>query len=526
MDVNASTSATSPPVATPHQPPLLPPEILVEIFLLLLAPPNQAQAPQKTTLSLVCRYWNSIIESTPMVWSQISIADTASYIQKSLRKSGELLLDVNGARISDEGRMIGRCDGVCCGFMKDIIRHSDRWRHAALQISCCDTPHGPMVLKRSLLSLKSLKILSEVVGPLDSEFLELLKAENAPNLHEVVLNFNGLPEWNISFPPSLSKLAIYDIPNLSPTLIEVLSVLIGCPNLTILQLCGVDIRMDDRVDGHANTPTVVDLANLEELKLEGLTQDLFQDLFGRLRFPGECTFSISCTIHGASPSTSFLTPTVSRYYRSFDCAGEIEKATVVLNEYELRLEVACQKGWRIGLSLDGAQALRDSLKWFGISTEEINATPHLGSSSTRFTKSSRTPVSFNVGDIPTEQNLNFLISISELECITRIEASGSTEQQRLLLWYLRGHDHPDQPTADRQNTSLSGLMGQSYSMRVHPFPRLRELVAKGVEFQLVIDVECMVRSRRRNNATVGASGNPVRLKRLEFVDKNDEGVQG
>lgn len=425
-----------------------------------------------------------------------------------------------------EGWMIGRCDGVCCAFMKDIIWHSDRWRHVALQISCRNIPCGRMLLKKPLISLKSLKLYSRVVTLLHHEFLELLKAENAPHLQEVVLNCVRLPNWKFSFPPSLSKLAIYDIRKISPTLMEILSFLVACPNLTVLQLCGVDIWVGDRVDDHAMAPTVVELAILQELKLEGITQDLFQDLFGRLRFPEECTISFRCMIQGASPSTSFLAPTLSRYYRSFDCAWDIEKATVALDEDTLRLDVTCRQRWRIGLILDEAHALRDSLNWFGISTEEINATSRWGTSVTCFTKPGRTPVSLNVGDISKERNLNTLISISELECITRIEALGSSEQQMILLRYLGGHGQPYQPPTDPQNTSLLGPVYQSHNMQVHPFPGLRELVLKEVEFQLLIDVEFMIRCRLRSSTTVEASGNPVRLKRLEFADVDIEDVQG
>ncbi|KIO33004.1 hypothetical protein M407DRAFT_18161 [Tulasnella calospora MUT 4182] len=271
MDMNASTSVTFSSFATSLHTVFLPLELLVEIFLLSLPATNHAQAPQKRALALVCRFWNSIIESTPILWSRISIADPTS----------NLLIDVNGARIAEEGWIIGHCDGICCQFMQGLIRYSDRWRHVALQISC-DKPHAPMVLKRPLPSLKSLELYSDVGGPLHYEFLQLLQKQNAPYLHEVVLDFIGLPSPNISFPPSLSNLAIYDIPNFAPRLIQVLSFLVACPSLTILHLCNVDIRVDDRLDDRANTPTVVELANLQELKLDCISSNVAEDLLGRV----------------------------------------------------------------------------------------------------------------------------------------------------------------------------------------------------------------------------------------------------
>lgn len=493
--MNAPTSVASRSLATSHQPPLLPLEILVEIFLLSLPPTNHAQAPQKTALALVCRYWNSIIESTPFLWSQISIADTTSYIQKSLQKPGTLLIDVNGARMHDEGWMIGRCDGVCCGFMLDVLRHSERWRHAVLQISCGWPPYIPMVLKTPLPSLKTLELYSEVIGPLHDEFLELLQKENAPNLQEVYLDFMGLPHWNISFPPGLSKLAIHSIPNLSPTLIQVLSWLVACPNLTTLHLCCVDVWMNDRKDSHATAPAVVELAILQDLKLEWIKQEVAQDLLRRLRFPEDCTVSLICQIHGASPSTSFLTPAFSRYYRSFDCVQEVETTRVVLGDYgEVRLEVVCWQRWRIGLVLWGAQALRDSLKWFGISTEDSDGTSDLGSPPACFAKPSHAPVSLNVTDISGRRNSNILTVISGLECITRIEAPGSTEQQMSLLHYLSGSHDPTQPTTNMQITNLLETEVQSHNMGVHPFPGLCELVVNVMEIDVLSDVVSMVRS--------------------------------
>ncbi|KAG8901580.1 hypothetical protein FRC01_009807, partial [Tulasnella sp. 417] len=528
MNSNTASSTTSLISATFGQPPLLPLEVWVEIFLLSLPAEHFTQAPHKTALALVCRFWNSIIESTPILWSKISIEDTPSYVRKSLLKSGRHPIDVSGVRLSDEEWLDAECDGTCCEFMENITKHSKRWRHAALKISCNQELYGPTVLKTPLQRLESLKLFSHGFGHLHNELPKLLKKENTPHLREVVLQSTELSSWDISFPPSLSKLVIRYMPLFQPSFIEVLSFILGCPNLAILHVSDTNISWDGPVVG-----PIVELASLQELKLEWLPQEVVQNFLGRLRFPDECTITIGCRVYDPSPSTSFLTPTLSHYYTKFDCADQIEELRVVLDEGLLYLEVVGERRWDINLELCGLPELEDSLEWFGINTENGNSISHsgdskshLGDSPTCFMKPKTQSVFLKLKQFPKEFEQDHLTSISNLECITNIEAPDRPEDQKRFLWYLSGHDYPVQPTTDPQNINLPEDSTGSQTTGIYPFPSLRQLVVKGMQIDVLRDVLSMVRSRWGSSATTGSAGKLAHVTRIEFVEEDDGERQG
>lgn len=187
--ISTAILAPLPPALQPlRQPGSLPTEILIEMFLLSLPPLNFAQAPQKTTLALVCRLWNAVVDSTPVLWSGVSTTDSITYVRRSLLKSGECPIDVYGNRTKPEvrrGPFEGpSCDGVCCKFLAAFGSHAQRWRHVALKI-WCQRKFTPSIA--TFPSLLSLELHSGNYSPIDDEYLPLLNGASTPHLRELRL---------------------------------------------------------------------------------------------------------------------------------------------------------------------------------------------------------------------------------------------------------------------------------------------------------------------------------------------------
>ncbi|KAG8901548.1 hypothetical protein FRC00_006379 [Tulasnella sp. 408] len=509
-----------------QQPGSLPTEILIEVFLLSLPPLNFAQAPHKTTLALVCRFWNAVLDSTPVLWSGVSIADSITYVRRSLLKSGECPIDVYADRphpefwpSTDEHPC---CDGVCCKILAAVGSHARRWRDVALKIWCLQK-FTPSVA--TFPSLQSLELHSGDYWPVDDGYLLLLNGANTPHLRELRLRATQISRWDlISFPPSLSKLEIRQIDHPRPSANRLISILSTCPNLTVLRLCyfsssGTD--QPDDLDGKA--PAVVELSALQELELNVIQYPYLREILKRLRIPEECIVSLIPIRLGddSSPPKYSLTPTFWQHRERF----QNTEVTLTLAPWSFLLLAVCQR-WRIVLDWEGSlDAIRDVLQWFDISMKESRIP------SSRSDTSQVASTIFNSGAITLKlQKGNYIFDVesrdlapvSDCQRISRIEFYGfDAWELASLLLYLSGREDPDQPSKVVNNDHSSGSEQPGSKMqttRVWPFPRVSELVLEGVDADAMRALLGAIKSRSGDGSTAGTPGMPARLKRVELDD--------
>ncbi|KAG8913989.1 hypothetical protein FRC00_001130, partial [Tulasnella sp. 408] len=280
--------------------PLLPLEILVEIFLLSQPPIHRSQAPHKTALALVCRFWNNVIESTPVLWSKISIADELTYVRKSLIKSGKFPIDIYGA---NPDPIHSLSPDHWFNFLREIKRHAERWRHVVLRVMGEDEP-DPTVT--ALPFLESLELRSNHYPSVHNQYPAWLNSARRPRLRALLLHSLKIFRWeDVSFSLGLTKLDIQNFNQSGPSSSELLSILTTCPNLAILRLHYVDSRPeDDDAEDHIYTTPIVDLASLQRLNLEDVSEQLARDVLARLRVPEDCLILVRCTIPNSDPTTS------------------------------------------------------------------------------------------------------------------------------------------------------------------------------------------------------------------------------
>ncbi|KAG8913987.1 hypothetical protein FRC00_001128 [Tulasnella sp. 408] len=497
-----------------QQPASIPVEILIEIFLLSLPPLDLAQAPQKTTLALVCRFWNAVVDSTPILWSGISITDPISYVRKSLLKSNQHPLEVNGTRLAPETDSGVACDGVCCRFLKELNRHAGRWRHVVLQV-CCERTWNIQSLD-TLSSLKTLNLDWSDPPSSGDAYLTLFNRKRSPNLVGLSIHSPGIRGWHIiSLPPSFSKLEFRGTFRRSPGLALWMILLGACPNLTVLRLCDITLPLQQTDDDSQNRPSsalaIVELALLQKLELFNIAACLARGLLEHLRLPAECSVSVRCNIHDSSPSASFLSPALS-HHGIFHCGGNTDQATIIITEHPLgfRLVVVLPL-WCISLRLNGAEAVRDALEWFGISTEDGNASSQSGNSQ---------PVTLRLGRYARNVDLDLLETISGFQCITDIEIDGLCPSAQVAFFrYLSGPGDPGRPTTSAVDRAPKDAEAEPQATVVWPFPSLCEMFLEGLNADAVNALVNAIQSRSGDGgAPTGWPGIPARLKRIVVVD--------
>ncbi|KAG9043777.1 hypothetical protein FS837_009135 [Tulasnella sp. UAMH 9824] len=495
----------------PPRTPLLPLEILVEIFLLSQPPIHRSQAPHKTALALVCRFWNNVIESTPILWSKISIADELTYVRKSLINSGKFAIDVYGA---NPDPIHSLSPDHWFNFLREVRRHAERWRHVVLRVMG-EEEHGPSVT--ALPFLESLELRSNHDPSVRNQYPAWLNSAHRPRLRTLLLHSLKIFRWeDVSFSLGLSKLDIQNFNQSGPSSSELLSILTTCPNLAILRLHYVDSRPeDDEVDDHINTTPIVELPSLQRLTLEDVSDQLARDLLAGLRVPEDCFILLRCTIPNSDPTTSFLNPALLRYRRTFQLPGETPRITILVVRTGFRLIVTGGR-WCINLNLGRTRAIREAIGWFGIATDN-NAESHLGHLPTDCAAFNDIPVTLKIA-FSTRTNIEFdyLDPVIDLPCITKIEMTRLWPRtQTKLLYYLSDSILQVTPPA---NSALWGADGaQPRMVHIRPFPGLRGLVLKGLEEDALRAAIEFIKSR--------VPGGRAPLEQIEFLGRYDEAVR-
>ncbi|KAG8915380.1 hypothetical protein FRC01_003681 [Tulasnella sp. 417] len=321
----------------------IPPEIWVEIFMLSLPPLDLPQAPQKVALVRVCRLWNAMVESSPTLWSGISIRDKIGYVQKSLLKSGESPIDVYGACTFSTPHVGCYHVGACRQFMREVNRHTQRWRFVTLHVMS-EGGYAPSCDLFPLL--RSLRLNSTAGLPTGKEYLVLLNSSQTPYLHELFLDHPQPANWNISLSPNLSKLSIhYSLPSSS----ELLSILKDCPKLAILDL--YLFTLNDEVISRADYASIVNLTALQRLELNNTSVGFAGNLLQGLRLPEDCDIALKLRVERVRVSTSFWNRPLSHYQDRFQSAGQINPMKITASAEKRGGALIGVRGYRWNVEL-------------------------------------------------------------------------------------------------------------------------------------------------------------------------------
>lgn len=517
--IAAPPSSALRPLRSPFR---LPVETLVEIFLLSLPPIYLAQAPQKTALSLVCRLWNAIVDSTPILWSRVTTADPISYVRKSLFKSGERQLDVYASCITYRNVSMIRCDGVCREFMREVGPCIARWGRVVLGVC-----YRGIKCIQSDASLPSLSLFKVLWSHLD---VAVFSQARSPNLRELSLQSSQIRSWNLTLlPQSLSRLDIvYGFQN-NPSLAGWLSILSACPNLTALRVgnMGIGCPMpNDNEPNHTGPLVVVELPALQNLELLFIHSRVARCLLTQLRFPDECAATVRCGIKDSSPSASFLSPALSRH-RTFQQEEKTDRATVALTEVVgIFRVIAVRQRWCVDIALAGVDGVRDALEWFGISTEN-DSNPWWHSESPQAGPSNYTTLLLDEraskhtpkpgGGYTSSLDFDLLSAISIYQyLILEIKTRGLTASEHVSLFrYISGHRDPNKPTTRYLLAYDQHDIDAPY-FRIWRFSNLRKLVLEGMNADTMRALLDAIKTRSVDDAV--APGMLLRLKRIEFVD--------
>ncbi|KAG8974553.1 hypothetical protein FRC05_007185 [Tulasnella sp. 425] len=511
---------------------LVPQEILVEIFLLSLPPIYHGQAQHRTSLELVCRLWNDIIETTPMLWSQISFKDGPSNAKRSLLKSAESLIDVD-ANCKHIGNPYWR-EGhdQCHHLFREVERHSERWRSIELRKDDVGETFtlGPIYTP----FLESVRLRSDLKVIADDGYLTLVTSACAPRLRELFLDGTEFARWDISFAPTLSHLVLQNI-RISST--QILTVLAATPNLTVLHLFQFDgWESDDSMPDSA----LVELASLREVTFRGIRAGVVRNIMAKLKFPSDCKVSLQCDVYYQDPRASFLDPALSQYRETFQQVGEIIQARIMVPASGVQLVLRYIR-WEIVLVLSNGRATLDTLEWFGITANTSVAASDLEDSPINsIPLPSSIPLSLELVSHTLAVLLQRVNPLFNLKCINRIKLGNvwSSDKYNELFSYLAKPQVPRSSATTASTTNqepgdnrVSGPAMQNVA-ETWPVPGLCELAVPSSGDHALRAAMKFVKARwpssgvglGRNRAASGrspATRVPARLKRVEFGREGD-----
>ncbi|KAG8915381.1 hypothetical protein FRC01_003682, partial [Tulasnella sp. 417] len=492
----------------------IPPEILIEIFMLSLPSLDLAQAPQKTVLARVCRLWNAIVQSSPTLWSRISVEDKIGYVRESLLKSGESPIDVHGAcRYS----LPCRRRDICYQFMREVNRHAQRWRHVTLHV-VSEKGYAPSCNRFPLL--QSLRLLSTEGVPIEQEYLVLLNSSQTPYLHELSLVHPQIVHWSTPLSPNLSTLSI-TTSLLSSSIL--LSILNHCPNLTVLNLHRFQAK--NEAVSRADYSPIVDLTALQRLELRGASFDFAGSLLRGLRLPEDCAMSLELRLDDVTVPTSFWDHPPLLCQEKSRSASQIDHITITASAAGSSGTQIVVGGRRrsVNLWLRSPRHVRDALEWLGLNTESNNGAPHFEPSFMSLVASDNRPIAtldfFN--HYGYHIDLENLAPILSLQHIARIKTTSIRcgRPRKALLSYLS----KPQPPIQNSVTAGSPPGAQNHRRKTWSLPNLRELVMEvpvyDEEWKMVIEV---VKGRSGKHILCNGPGEPAGLKRIEFTYKSDD----
>ncbi|KIO33000.1 hypothetical protein M407DRAFT_18157 [Tulasnella calospora MUT 4182] len=235
----------------------------------------------------------------------------------------------------------------------------------------------------------------------------MLDGTSAPRLREVYLDGVEIVGWEKAFPPTLSELIVKNMDHWGPSLSELFTICISCPNITILEVSNVAVGLDPRQSSAA--APLLEFPSLRKLTLCELGEEVTQNILQRLRFPTNCVVRLFSELLTPHPSTSLTSMLGHHLDNSNDV---IDQLTIWIRA---EADVIKIKGprWNITFELADTEAVRDAVLWFNSNgvTSRNDSPQHSRRS---------IPVSLELDYDILVDGFDFLSSISDLQCIAKI----------------------------------------------------------------------------------------------------------
>ncbi|KAG8952742.1 hypothetical protein FRC04_003665 [Tulasnella sp. 424] len=346
-DIEGSGNASSPV----H---LVPTEILATIFHYTLPPETKAQQGARTALASVCRYWNIVVNNSPILWSAICHLDSMESVSTSLARSREASLDVYGSWDRPFIDASGQ-PGIQDAFWTLISSHRRRWRSVELWFAA--PPNHSSVLSPGvtpLLERLSLS-MSHRVWLYRLEPLDLFEG-TIPRLRHLFLDAVPL-RWSNFSAPNLSILHLTNIGYLGPRLSQLHDILTTCPNLTEMNLESISSLV---ASGSLNPLHPVELHRLRGLLFKYISAGAVQQLLEALRVAAECSVSLQGRVRGHPKDSLFPSHLPDLPTK---CLSRASRIVIVVQEDGL---------WSLNLTLDDMNVIREVLLWLDVT----EASPH------------------------------------------------------------------------------------------------------------------------------------------------------
>lgn len=466
----------------------LPTEILIEILRCCLPPENQAQSRTRTTLTLVCHLWYTVVESSPLLWSVICSEDAIGDVSRALSNSGKTQLDLGGywqMRWTPSLSYLRDLSAAQNTFLNVITTHSQRWRSLKLQLAASPSD---FMAEAAAPQLEYLSLAMPKRRWTGMEAVNLFNGRPTPRLRH--LSLGGVPiQWSTLSSPNLSTLAIRNIRNLGPSLSELFTALSRCPGLTLLSIILIPSLEDTEFEGGP-----VELPCLRTLAIESLGVLAVNRIFETLRIPIDCQVRLQLRVRD-NPITSLFPSDLS--HLSQRCIVDDSQFIVTFSSTQSVSNTVRFRSdglWSLDLILDSAQAIGDMLMWF--SSPEASST----------SGAVDIPVRLELmGDEP--QVDLFFRSLSSFNSIRRITLC---------------HDfRPRSPSSVFQY--LTTTAEQNQHGIPFPFPGLEELHVENPTVSLLLGISEMLKIR---HALLSAFGSSAPLQRIIVGNEHAGGEVG
>ncbi|KAG8952267.1 hypothetical protein FRC04_004974 [Tulasnella sp. 424] len=263
-------------------------DVLFCIFHDVVLPPHPGR--HLATLGLVCRHWREILESASTLWTYISAGDNLSHVQKALRHTGQVPLDI----VFPEDAQC-RADDFF-PLVKDKIRY---WR--TMDITLSESPYVLLDLQTSKMPLLETLRISHLyfIVPID-----LFEEPSLPSkLTELRIH-----RLSVTIPPWLANLDSLSLEEVGHvTMEDLLRILQNSPNLKILKLKDMDALKPNKT-----IPHITHLRSLISMEL-WLPVAVTRYLLSGLRINLLSHLLLSCNMNNASPRGNLLSNNIGHF---------------------------------------------------------------------------------------------------------------------------------------------------------------------------------------------------------------------
>ncbi|KAG8903263.1 hypothetical protein FRC01_009259 [Tulasnella sp. 417] len=331
----------------------LPKELLCEIFFLAIYP--QTASTDRCRLMLVCQLWQECVDSSALLWADISAQGSHAYVRRVLEKSKASMINLKYHSNS-------RTNIDLESFMAEVSPHIARWRSLALTI------RQPPESWESALS----QLTTAQAPRLESLELKLI-VRNHSGFGNAITLFNGAPapaslkhltlyRFKVAIEPlGLSGLVSLDLIHMSsistPQLLEILR---NSPWLQILNLDDNPGLVGLGSQLSAIPPLV--LPKLTSLKLVWIDGEGANCILSKIRIPNRRKVYLCADIsEGARPV--LFTPTILHILHSTITATDHQFSDIQVDVYhndELTIQA---RGMTLELYVDGEDQIEEVLSW-------------------------------------------------------------------------------------------------------------------------------------------------------------------